>query len=195
MSELAGILLAAGASDRLGRPKQLVRLAGETLIRRQAALLSAHATDTVVVLGAHAEEIAAELAKLPVRIQRNAAWSEGMGASLACGVAALHPHTEAVLVLLCDQYRLGANDLASLTAAWHRSPDAPVVARWPGAFGPPAIFPRSCFEDLSRLSGEGGARKIVEAPGSGTVFVDLVNAEYDLDEAGDLQQLRHFESS
>jgi molybdenum cofactor cytidylyltransferase len=190
MSELAGILLAAGGSERLGRPKQLVRIGGESLVRRQAAMVAGAVDELVVVIGHQAEMIAALLHDQPVRLQRNASWSQGMGTSLAAGISALPAGADAVLVMLCDQYRIIANDLFDLVDAWRAEPTRVVAARWEGACGPPAIFPRSFFAELAMLAGDRGARGLIENPESRTRFVAMDNAQYDLDTQEDLEVLR-----
>ncbi|WP_206412747.1 NTP transferase domain-containing protein, partial [Lysobacter enzymogenes] len=100
----AAVLLAAGASRRLGRPKQLLRRDGETLLRRGARLaLASAAARTVVVLGARADALRGELDGLAVEIVLNPDWQDGMAASLAAAARALAGFDGAVLVLACDQ--------------------------------------------------------------------------------------------
>ena len=95
------VLLAAGSSSRLGRPKQLLVHGGKTLVRRAAeAAVEAQCGPVVVVLGAQAQAVASELAGLPVHTVHNADWEQGMGVSLHVGVQALAPEVEAALVML-----------------------------------------------------------------------------------------------
>ena len=105
---VAAVILAAGASSRLGRPKQLLTLNGRSLLRRTVeAATNAGCAPILVVLGAHAGQLTGETGALssPVRVVINENWAEGMGTSLAAGVAALEaaaPTVRAVVVLLCD---------------------------------------------------------------------------------------------
>ena len=103
----AAILLAAGASTRLGHPKQLVRFQNQSLLRRSAALaLESGAEPVYVVLGSYAANLQPELEGLAVKVVVNPDWEEGMGSSLRCGIAEMQretPGASSVLVLVCDQ--------------------------------------------------------------------------------------------
>lgn len=192
MAELAGLLLAAGGSRRLGRPKQLLRLGGVPLVRRQAEALAHLADSVLVVTGADGERVSAALDALPVSLLRNPAWRAGMGGSLAAGVAALPASADAVLVLLCDQYRVGATELAGLREAWLEQPLRIVAACWDGLCGPPAIFPRHRFPALEALRGEGGARSLLRAAGADLIRFDCPAAAHDLDTGEDLEDFRRY---
>ncbi len=187
MAELrpAGLLLAAGGSGRLGQAKQLVSLQGETLVRRQAARLLTQANPVLAVLGAEADPVARELGDLPVGIVHNEAWAAGMGGSIAAGMKALADDQPGVLILLCDQWRIGQADLLALCSAWRGAPSRIAAACWNGQKGAPAIFPNRLFGELRGLSGEQGARGLIEHE-RGILQVDLPNAAFDLDTPGDL---------
>ena len=187
MAELAGLLLAAGASTRLGQPKQLIQLQGEALVRRQARLLLDCCDEVVVVTGSGAEAVAAQLAGLPLRLQKNAAWPSGMGSSLACGVAALSG-VDGVLVLLCDQWGVRHESLAALVAAWRSAPQQAVAAAWSGCeAAPPVIFPASVLPGLAVLGGEAGARSLLASGAIPTRTLAMPEAAFDLDSPEDLE--------
>src|SRR6185295_17934563 len=116
---LAGLLLAAGGSRRLGRPKQLLVHRGRTLVEAAADAALAVCNDAVIaVLGAFRDEVEAQLAPRELLIASNSQWREGIGTSLAAGVARLPASCDGVLVLLCDQPRVTQDDLRALVAAW-----------------------------------------------------------------------------
>jgi Uncharacterized MobA-related protein len=188
----AAIILAAGASTRLGQPKQLLLHEGQPLIARAArAALDAGATPVVVVLGAHAEKIRPALAGLPVSIVENTAWSEGMGASIRTGIAALHdtlPALEAVLLALCDQPHFSAASIRQLTNALH-GPATIAATRHGNAGGVPALFARVYFPALTLSRGEKGARDLIAAQASATALVDLPELAFDIDTPADLRRL------
>ncbi|MBM5813030.1 MAG: nucleotidyltransferase family protein, partial [Gammaproteobacteria bacterium] len=140
------ILLAAGGSSRYGRPKQLVRLDGETLLRRAARIATTVAPDrTIVVLGARAGRLLPQLRGLPLRSVRNPRWRAGLATSLAAGLRALPGDARAALVLLADQPAVAASDLCRLISTWRRAPRAIVAATAGHWRGPPVILPRRCF--------------------------------------------------
>lgn len=189
MTELAGVLLAAGGSARLGQSKQLLRWQGEALVRRQARALLALCNPVVVVTGAQAAAVEAELDGLAVEIARNAQWPAGMGASLALG-AARQAGATGLLVLLADQWRITAADLAVLVAAWREAPEQAVAAQWPGcAAGVPAVFPACALAGLKSLRGDVGARRLLSSGQFPLRTMPMPNAAFDLDTPQDLEVL------
>ncbi len=194
MAKLGAVLLAAGGSSRLGRSKQLLSYRRQTLVRRAARILVGLTPYVVVVTGANADEVARELEDLPVRMQDNTDWREGMGSSIARGVQAQPEGVHGVLLLLCDQYRINLADLERLAGEWSTMPDRIVAARWGRAFGPPVIFPRPLFSRLEKLSGDLGARQLLVEQRSRVRFMDLEQAAYDVDDPEDLEKMREFES-
>lgn len=157
---LPAIILAAGASRRLGRPKQLVRLGGESLLRR--TVRAALACDPVlVVLGSQAETMAADLAGLPVIQILNRDWEEGMASSIRAGIRALPAGAEAALFLVCDQIAVDAALVDRLLQARQADPEAVVTCGYGGTRGTPSLFPARCFPQLLELQGDRGARALL----------------------------------
>ena len=192
-SGCAALVLAAGGSRRLGRPKQLLRWEGITLLRRAAmAALGSGASPVLCVLGHEAAACGAEIADLPVHAVLHPGWQEGMATSLRAGLAALAdlaPAATGLLVLPCDQPRVDAELLRRLLAA-AAVPACPLVAcRYAGAYGPPAIFPTRCFTELERLTGDRGARAVLAAHAAELVVVDFPGGAEDVDRAEDLARL------
>jgi molybdenum cofactor cytidylyltransferase len=187
--KVGAVVLAAGGSSRLGRPKQLLVHEGRTLVRRAAeAAVAAGCEPVVVVLGAHGEAVAAELAGLPVRTVDNPEWQEGMGRSLRVGVKAL-PEVEAVLVLLCDQLRVDSAHLRALVDTFTRTRSPIVASGYDGARGVPALFSRSLRSELEALEADQGARKVIVREPSRVVEVPLPGGSEDVDTAADLSRL------
>lgn len=184
------VLLAAGASRRFGSPKQLLRVGGESLLRRMARVtLACGPAGCVVVLGARAPRLRRELAGLDVRVVVNPRWREGLSRSLAAGIAALPAGARGALVLLADQAALGPADLAMLCACWRRAPRRIVAACVDGTLGPPAIFPFSVFPALRRLRGDRGARDLLRDPRRRAIGLELPGAALDVDRPADLAAL------
>jgi molybdenum cofactor cytidylyltransferase len=184
----AAVLLAAGASRRLGQPKQLLLIDGESLIRRTARLaVETGCAPVVVVLGFEAERMAAELDGLAVEAVVNASWSSGMGSSLACGVAAARrarPETDALLLLVCDQPRLSVNHLRHLLGRHAAGTAAIAASAYAGRAGVPAVFARSLFPELEQIEGDRGARDVILSRHAQTV--DWPDGAYDIDLPKDL---------
>lgn len=185
-------ILAAGASRRLGQPKQLVMLAGEPLVRRQCRMAIESQTGSIaVILGCYADECAAAIVDLSITPMINQSWSEGLASSIRhAAQAAIDMDAAGLLLLHVDQYRLMAEDLQSLYAAWKESPQNVCVAKYDDTIGPPVIFPRHCFSKLLKLNGDVGARRVIaELPAAAVLRVNIRNASHDLDEPSQLAAL------
>ncbi|HTQ29859.1 MAG TPA: nucleotidyltransferase family protein [Opitutaceae bacterium] len=188
------VLLAAGASTRMGRPKQLLPAGGRPLVAHAAeAVLASPAWPVVVVLGAQAEKIRPALVRLPVLIAENPEWAEGLGSSIRAGMAALKNFwrtLDAVLVALADQPALSAEAVARLVAAHHATGRSLVAARYAGRLGAPALFVREHFPALQQLRGDQGARALLDADPDRVAAVDLPEFAFDVDTPADYEKLR-----
>ena len=161
---IAGVVLAAGQSSRLGRPKQLLPLRGEPLLRHTVrAILASSLDDVLVVLGHDAEAVRAAIFDLPVRIVFNPEFARGQSTSVRAGLHALTPDTEAAMFLLGDQPGIDPDLIDALIAAW-RETNAPVVApSYADGVGNPVLFDRGVFPELLHIEGDRGANPIVRA--------------------------------
>lgn len=191
--DLGGLLLAAGGSARLGQPKQLIQLAGESLLSRTVNLLLAQFSDLVVVTGAFAPGVRQQLPSPGVRIEHNEQWQAGMGGSIAAGMRAVSDDLDGVLIMLCDQWRIDDDDLQALIQSWKKEPETIATASWGEILGPPVIFPGHLFGRLRQLRGPQGAKSLVEQQ-SGICQVEIPNAQFDLDTDEDLQIMREWSS-
>jgi CTP:molybdopterin cytidylyltransferase MocA len=173
----AAVILAAGASSRLGQPKQLVEIGGETLLERTVrAAEDAGCWPVVVVLGAEARHVMSQCPLRSVAVIVNPAWREGMASSLRLGVAAI-TSWDGVLLMTCDQPAVTAEHLQALTASGEIASSA-----YGGQRGVPAYFPAAAFSDLLQLRGDSGARDLLNQ----TRTIDLPGGELDIDTATDL---------
>jgi molybdenum cofactor cytidylyltransferase len=178
----------------MGTPKQLLEVDGQPLIVRavQAALASA-AWPVVVVLGANAEKIRPALARLPILIAENPAWSEGMAASIRTGVTTIQQFSrglDAVVFALCDQPAFSAEVISQLVATQHATRRGIVAAHYSGRNGAPALFLREHFPTLSTLTGEEGARNLLNGDPAGIATVSLPALAVDLDTPADVASYR-----
>lgn len=165
----AAVLLAAGAARRMGgRPKLLLPVQGESLLRRAVRLAqAAQARPIIVVLGCHAERHRAELAGRPVTFVHNPDWAEGLGGSLRCGVAALPadwPPEAAFFVLTPDQPLVSTDQLSALRRLLETHPDATAAAcAYAGTVGVPALFRYGWRARLTTAHGDVGARRFLSS--------------------------------
>lgn len=195
---IAAVILAAGASRRYGRPKQLLHYEGRSLLRRAAeAVVGSGCRPIVVVLGAFARLCADELRGLPVHMTENATWMEGIGGSLRTGIAVvstLTPEVAAALVTLCDQPFMSAQSIEALVRRYRES-GAPIVASaYAGTLGAPALFDRSLFGKLFSLRGDEGARRIVERYERNIEAVPFAAGAVDIDTPQDYTSLQAWET-
>lgn len=187
---LAGLLLAAGGSSRLGQPKQLCVWQGQTLVERAAdVLLPLCGGGVTVVTGAESAAVERVLGQRRLNIVENRGWQSGMAGSLASGVAsAAEAGADGVLVMLCDQPLITFDDLARLADAWKNHPVSPAAASYSGVIGVPAIIPLNLLLIADLSEAEGGARGLLRHR-EDVRAVDMPNAALDIDTPTDLQTL------
>jgi CTP:molybdopterin cytidylyltransferase MocA len=183
---IAAVVLAAGASTRLGEPKQLVVLGGETLLERAVRVArEAACQPVVVVVGSEYVKVLGNSVMGDVVTVINDNWQEGMGSSIRLGVQALAFATkdaEGVLLMTCDQPAVTARHLVHLTLL-----RAEVKAsRYAGKNGVPAFFPKKYFDNLMDLKGDAGARELLAE----ARYEELENGELDVDTVEDLKRVR-----
>lgn len=188
------VILAAGGSSRLGRPKQLVEYRGRSLLRHVAeAGVASACRPIVVVLGAHAAQLGPELRGLPVQVAENPDWARGMATSLRRGLETLEAidgGIGAAVILLCDQPRVSARTIDALVEAWRTAGKRIIASEYAGVAGVPALFDRSLFPALQALEGEAGARRIIAAQTDEVHRVPFPEGALDIDTPQDCEQLR-----
>jgi molybdenum cofactor cytidylyltransferase len=163
MGAVAGVVLAAGSSSRLGQPKQLLSYDGRSLVRRAAEVgLAAGLAPVVVVTGAHAAAVERELRSMPVRIVRNEAYRAGQSTSVRAGISALPPETEAVVMLLVDMPAVDEEVVRALIAAWQATGAPLVRPTFDGRPGNPVLFAARLFPEMLALEGDEGGRPILQ---------------------------------
>jgi len=189
----AAVVLAAGGSSRLGRPKQLVVHRGGSLLRHAIDCAQRGGCDPVlVVLGAEADRIAADLEESDVAIVINGDWRAGLASSIRAGVEAAqeqHPEPTALILIACDQPQLTAGIVRELRESVESGSNRLAACRYAGTIGVPAAFDRSLFGELRRLEGAGGAKPLLERRLDEAYFVDWPAGAIDVDRPEDLDAL------
>jgi len=122
--ELSILIPAAGASERLGQAKQLVKHKGMALIQNAVnTAFSLDPREIIVVTGANAEAVKNAVLQPPVNWIHNPNWSNGMGGSVALGATAISPESTGLMILLCDQWKIRVSDLQLLAETWQSDPE------------------------------------------------------------------------
>jgi molybdenum cofactor cytidylyltransferase len=163
---IGGIVLAAGSSSRLGRPKQLLPLKGEPLLRFTLQRILTTSLDAVyVVRGHNVDDITRTIEDLPVRIVYNPHAGQGQSTSVLAGLHAVAPaEPDAVMFLLGDQPLIDPEVVNRLISRWKETRTGVVAPRYAGGPGRnPILFDRVVLPELMTLSGDTGARAIVRA--------------------------------
>ncbi|MFD2164748.1 NTP transferase domain-containing protein [Thalassotalea euphylliae] len=194
MTDCSVILLAAGNSSRLGQRKQLVHLQGQSLVRRQTKLALSFSPHVTLVVGCESDTIKEHIADLPVTIVKNNDWQQGMGSSIATGVAHIKDKGfNAVMLLLVDLWRLELADLQGLYQAYQHSQRTITNSTWKqgghDVCGPPVVFSSKYFDELTRLNGEQGAKPILTNYKNKLTHYVMGNARYDLDTPEQLAEM------
>jgi len=191
---IGGLLLAAGASSRLGQSKQLVEFDHQPLLRRTLkTLLHSHLNYTLTVLGARAQEHLAVIEHMATDTCINEDWKKGMGHSLKFGMLRLleaQPVLDGVLIAVCDQPFLTTAHIDGLLDQFAHSRDSIVASEYKGIQGVPAIFPQAHFGELMSIGDEAGARKVMATHADRVILRHLEKGEVDLDTPEDLKHLR-----
>ncbi len=181
------LLLAAGASSRMGQSKQLLPIAGTTLIRSiTKTCLTVNSGKVIVVLGANENKHKEEIQDLPVEIVVNPDWSKGVGSSIKAGINYLMSQTEntkGVIISVCDQPYLAATHLNQLIENFETK--KMVASAYKGARGVPVLFDAFYFDALLQIDDENGANKIIQMHAHAVKEVPFPRGDVDLDTVTD----------
>jgi len=189
-TSLPAVLLAAGGSTRMGRPKQLLPYRGRSLVRHAAeTVIAAGFGPLFVIVGNEADAVRVAIANLPIVIVHNEHWQRGIGSSLRCGIERaieVLPSAAGLLVMLTDQPGVCADHLRALRAAWKS--DRIAASHYARAPAVPAIFPANLFAEMLRLPDDAGAKSILQRHADRTALVQLDKHD-DIDRPSDYERL------
>ncbi|NNE25963.1 MAG: nucleotidyltransferase family protein [Saprospiraceae bacterium] len=192
-NDIAIVLLAAGASSRLGRAKQLLKYKGDVLINNviEHSKKVVAETNVYVVLGAHADDIRKNIKDDAVRIVINNNWKEGMGSSIRSGIAKVKTNSDmqACILSVIDQPYLNAEVFADIIQLYRENKPKIISSRYRNVYGPPTLFGRQYFDDLLRLEGDKGAKAIIKSESNNVIFYNWDKGLIDIDEKDHLIHL------
>lgn len=187
------IVLAAGASRRMEQPKQLLEFEGKTLLRRAVeTAIESVCKPVVVVLGANFKKMNSEIKDLPVEICFNENWQSGLSSSIKTGIRKLQtiePDISAVIITLADQPFVMATHINNFAEKFYQSKSAIVAAEYNGTTGVPALFAKEIFDEFFELSGDKGAKSIMEKRRETPETIKLPEAAFDIDTQQDFINL------
>jgi molybdenum cofactor cytidylyltransferase len=193
MNRVGVIILAAGNSSRLGRPKQILRYRGRTLVTHVAGeALAAGLRPVVVVTGAYRAEVEEALKEQQVGIVYNPDWETGMASGIVCGLSYLlsrHPDMTAVIISVCDQPFISSELLFQLINTHDASGKGIVACAYADSMGTPVLFEHPYFEQLLKLSGSEGAKKLLRQHPADLATVNFPDGQIDIDTAEHLREL------
>ncbi len=193
MRKIGAVILAAGESSRFGRPKQLIQFRGKSLLHRIVdAAKKARCSPTVAVIGSDREEVERELKAVGAIIVENENWRLGIGTSIRAGMRRLidkAPTLEAIVLLVCDQPFVDARTIARLITLQEKTKRAIVASRYANTLGVPALFDRSCFQELLALDNATGAKTVILSNRERVAEFPFPEGKIDIDTLDDYEKL------
>lgn len=184
VEEIGVVILAAGASSRMGMSKQMLPIEGISLLSRTIqTALDAKFKSIVVVLGSNADEHRIEANEFPVTTIDNSQWQKGIGTSIRAGITHLKKQTSVAgaIILVCDQPTLSVEVLKGLVVKQHETNRPIVASRYANTVGVPALFMANVFDKLLSLDGDEGAKKVIKQDPTIVDTIDFPSGEIDLD--------------
>ncbi|HEY8835504.1 MAG TPA: nucleotidyltransferase family protein [Chthoniobacterales bacterium] len=190
MSNIGAVILAAGGSSRLGRPKQLLNFRGETLIAHAIrAAAEARCRPIVVVTGDAGDAIRNEIRDTSAVVVENVDWRSGLGTSIRAGMRSLIDSNDAIMLMTCDQPLVETALIAELIEVRKQTGKPIVASSYMNTLGVPALFDRSCFPALLSLPDDSGAKSLIVRRPADVASVLFEDGAIDIDTPEDFQRL------
>ncbi len=184
------IILAGGASSRLGRPKQLLKWHNQSLLEHAIQNARTFLNERViVVLGAHAESIQTTVYLDAVTTIFNPNWQAGVASSIKAGIQALPASATAALFLLCDQPLIKPIHIQTILNRWQNEPCYIIASQYNHSVGVPVLFPSEFFRQLLELKGDQGAKRLLMKFSDRLLQIPLPEAGFDIDTRDDFDHL------
>lgn len=193
MAKIPILLLAAGGSSRMGQPKQLLPWGEQTLIEHQIQTLLKTDNPVNVIIGSNSNLIIPVIEKFPVNVFINTDWESGMGSSISLGICQIikkNPEANGVLITLLDQPMITTSYLEKMLFAYHPGLQQILVSRSASGWtGVPVLFDKFYFKELTELSNDEGAKKIVKRHEESVIFMEGGELLEDMDTPETYQKL------
>jgi molybdenum cofactor cytidylyltransferase len=193
-SNIGLLIPAAGASKRMGSPKQLLKWGTSTLLGHTIETAqSLQCCEICVVLGANYDVIETEINQSSIKIIKNEQWESGLGRSIGFGVEHLieaHPTMNGILIMLADQPLIDARYLNSMIEIFSPGEQQIIATQYDhDRQGVPALFDKNYFEELAKLSDDKGAKEIIEKYSNHVTMLTAHGKISDIDTAQDYEDL------
>ena len=189
------MVLAAGASTRLGTPKQLLSYHDKSLLPHVLSeAISSYASPVIVVLGANSDLVSKEIDNTKIYTIENTGWEEGMASSVRLGLDTLlnsKPYIDAVIFMVCDQPHISSWVLNALISTQQKTTKQIVTCNYGESIGPPALFHKKYFRHLMELKGDVGARNIIQQNMSDVGTILFPEGKIDIDTKEDYEALKN----
>lgn len=191
--KISALILAAGAAKRMGKAKMLLPLNQTNILEHIVSAIDAAAVQPIyVVTGFYHQEIATALSKSNVKIVLNNNWALGMSSSIQMGLNQLltdMPDLDLVLIAVSDQPFLNSDIITALIEQYRLTRKPIIAAEYKGVKGTPVLFEKAYFKQLLNLSGDKGARAILQAYPDAVATIPFKQGELDIDTQADYEQL------
>ncbi|MFQ4141687.1 nucleotidyltransferase family protein [Chlorogloeopsis sp. ULAP02] len=191
---VAIILLAAGASTRMGVPKQLLTYQGRSLLNRATeSAIASVCKPVIVVLGANFQQIRAQVNQTSIEVIENAEWELGMSSSIKSGIVSLSKYSnsiDAAIIAVCDQPFLSPEIINNLVTTYSSTGKSIIASHYAETFGVPALFSHKFFSELAALRETVGAKYLIEKHLSEVFCIPFPLGAIDIDTPQDYEQLQ-----
>jgi molybdenum cofactor cytidylyltransferase len=194
MKNTGMLILAAGSSSRLGRPKQLLPYQGKTLLQHITdEAIKADLASIILITGAHAEQVSAPIHQKEIKIIYNDQWQQGMASGIVAGLSnlvQLKVDIESIIIAVCDQPFLTAELLQELVKMKTDSGKGIVACSYSNTIGTPVLFDHHYFDALMQLKGDEGAKKLVKHNANDLATIPFPKGDMDIDTEEDYALFR-----
>jgi len=187
------LLLAAGSSSRMGKPKMLLAFNGKTFLQHAIdEIKNSNTSGLIVVTGCYHQQLTEILLPQQINFFENKNWEEGMGASIQTGIDYImqqYPATDNIIIAVCDQPYISSSLLNELITAKQKTGKGIIAAAYNNTEGTPVLFDKKYFKELAQLNGQYGAKKIVQQHRNDIMTIDFPEGVIDIDTAEDYESL------